>query len=103
MLLCIDIGNTNIVIGITDKGRILDHWRIRTEREATADEMGILIEGLFRSTQAKMEDITDIIVSCVVPPLLNTMEDLARIYFHIKLSILTVGDCIGCISPLIIF
>jgi type III pantothenate kinase len=91
MLLCIDIGNTNTVVGITDKGRILHHWRIRTEREATADEMGILIEGLFHSSKARMEDITDMIVSCVVPPLLNTMEDLARIYFHVKPMIVGPG------------
>jgi len=91
MLLCIDIGNTNIVIGVTDKGRILDHWRVRTEREATADEMGILIEGLFRSSKTRMEDVTDIIVSCVVPPLLNTMEDLARLYFNVKPMIVGPG------------
>lgn len=91
MLLCIDIGNTNIVVGVTDTDQILEHWRVRTEREATADEMGILIKNLFQSSKVKMEDITDIIVSCVVPPLLNTMEELARHYFHIRPMIVGPG------------
>jgi len=91
MLLCIDIGNTNIVLGVTDKGQILEHWRVRTEREATADEMGILIRNLFRSSQISMEDITDIIISCVVPPLLNTMEELARRYFNVRPLIVGPG------------
>ncbi len=91
MLLCIDIGNTNIVLGVTDKDHILEHWRVRTEREATADEIGILIENLFRSSKVKMENITDIIISCVVPPLMNTMEELARHYFQIRPMIVGPG------------
>ncbi|MCU0596016.1 MAG: type III pantothenate kinase, partial [Desulfobacterota bacterium] len=39
-LLCIDIGNTNIVLGVAEQYRIVDHWRIRTERDITADEIG---------------------------------------------------------------
>ncbi|MBN1850001.1 MAG: type III pantothenate kinase [Deltaproteobacteria bacterium] len=91
MLLCIDIGNTNIVLGVTEKDQILEHWRVRTEREATADEMGILIRNLFRSSQIKMEDITDIIISCVVPPLLNTIEELSRRYFNIHPMVVGPG------------
>ena len=91
MLLCIDVGNTNIVLGVTDKGQILEHWRVRTEREATADEMGILVRNLFRSSTVRMEDITDMIISCVVPPLLNTIEELAYCYFNIKPLIVEPG------------
>ena len=91
MLLCIDVGNTNIVLGVTDKGQILEHWRVRTEREATADEMGILVRNLFRSSTVRMEDITDMIISCVVPPLLNTIEELAYRYFNIKPLIVEPG------------
>lgn len=81
MLLCVDIGNTNIVLGIADEGRILEHWRIRTEKDATGDELGILIENLFRATNNRLSDVTDIIVSCVVPPLLNTIDNFTRRYF----------------------
>jgi type III pantothenate kinase len=83
-LLCIDIGNTNIVLGVAEQSRILDHWRIRTERDITADEMGILVQNLFRNFDLEMEAIKHMIVSCVVPPLLNTMEVFGRRYFHIK-------------------
>lgn len=68
MLFCIDIGNTNIVLGVTDADQILEHWRIRTEKDVTADELGILIRNLFNSSEIRMNDITDIIISCVVPP-----------------------------------
>lgn len=91
MLFCIDIGNTNIVLGVADKDKVLEHWRIRTETDATADELGILIGNLFRSFQIKMSDITDIIISCVVPPLLNAFEELARRYFNIMPMIVGLG------------
>ena len=83
-LLCIDIGNTNIVLGVAERSRILDHWRIRTERDITADEMGILIQNLFRNADLPMKGIRHVIVSCVVPPLLNTVEVFSRRYFNIE-------------------
>jgi type III pantothenate kinase len=48
MLFCIDIGNTNIVLGVTRENQILHHWRIRTEKEITADELGILVGNFFQ-------------------------------------------------------
>lgn len=81
MLLCIDVGNTNILLGVTNSGQILNHWRLRTERGITEDELGIIVTNLFQSSQIEMGDITDIIVSCVVPPLLNTVEEFAQRYF----------------------
>ena len=91
MLFCIDIGNTNIVLGITDTNQILNHWRIRTEKETTPDEMGILVTNLFQSAGVKLEDIKNVIVSCVVPPLLNTVEEFCRRYFDIKPMIVGPG------------
>jgi type III pantothenate kinase len=83
MLFCIDIGNTNIVLGVAKKNRIVDHWRIRTERDITADELGILVRNLFSASKLDMEKIRNVIVSCVVPPLLNTMEEFSRRYFKV--------------------
>jgi len=91
MLFCIDIGNTNIVLGITDTNQILKYWRIRTEKETTPDEMGILATNLFQSAGIKLEDIKNVIVSCVVPPLLNTVEEFCRRYFDIKPMIVGPG------------
>jgi type III pantothenate kinase len=91
MLLCIDIGNTNMVLGVTDQHRIRNHWRIRTEKDMTADEMGMLIGNLFDSSKILMGEITDIIVSCVVPPLLSTVDEFARRYFNIKPMVVGPG------------
>jgi len=84
MLFCIDIGNTNIVLGLSDGEKILHHWRIRTEREITSDELAIVVHNLFSSIDVKMDDVKNIIVSSVVPPLMNTIEVFSRRYFKVK-------------------
>jgi len=84
MLLCIDVGNTNIVMGVLDQDEIIGHWRVRTEKDATSDELGILICNLFQSSKISMEKVENIIISCVVPPLLNALKDLSSRYFKIK-------------------
>ncbi|MCF8129300.1 MAG: type III pantothenate kinase [Deltaproteobacteria bacterium] len=91
MLFCIDIGNTNIVLGVTQKDQILHHWRIRTEKEITADELGILVGNFFQWEGLGFKDIKNTIVSCVVPPLLNTVEEFARRYFHVEPVIVGPG------------
>jgi len=84
MLFCIDIGNTNIVFGVTDKGKILKHWRIRTEKDITSDELGILVNNLFSSEEISLKDIKNTIISCVVPPLLYTFGEFSQHYFDVK-------------------
>ncbi len=84
MLLAIDVGNTNIVMGIFKEDHLLADWRIVTEAERTSDEYGILFRNLYASHEISFKDTDGIIVSCVVPPLLDTMEELCEKYFHIK-------------------
>ena len=91
MLFCIDIGNTNIVLGVTDSDRIVHHWRIRTEKEITADELGIMVANLFQSVGMRMEQVKNTIVSCVVPPLLNTVQEFSLRYFSTKPIIVGPG------------
>jgi type III pantothenate kinase len=91
MLFCIDIGNTNIVLGVTRKDQILHHWRIRTEKEITADELGILVGNFFQWEGLGFKDIKNTIVSCVVPPLLNTVEEFSRRYFRVEPVIVGPG------------
>lgn len=91
MLFCIDIGNTNMVLGVIDGDQILDHWRLRTEKDMTADEMGMLIGNLFSSSKITMGNITDIIISCVVPPLLSAVDEFARRYFNIRPMVVGPG------------
>jgi type III pantothenate kinase len=89
MLFCMDIGNTNIVLGLIRGYEIVQHWRVRTEREVTSDEFGILVHNLFQNNGIDTESIAHMIVSCVVPPLLNTVEEFAKRY--LQLTPLIVG------------
>ena len=84
MLLVIDVGNTNTVLGAYDREVLVDHWRIGTEREKTSDEWGILFRDLFLFDHIEMTDFDGMIISCVVPPVLNMIEDMAQKYFHVR-------------------
>lgn len=84
MLIVMDIGNTNTVIGVYRGDQLLSHWRIRTEKEVTVDELGILLSNLFASQGLKIAAVTDLIISCVVPPMINTLEDFAQRYLQVK-------------------
>jgi type III pantothenate kinase len=84
MLLVIDVGNTNTVLGVFDGDVLVDHWRIGTERERTSDEWGIIFRDLFLFDQIDMRDFEGMIISSVVPPVLIMLEGMARKYFHVK-------------------
>jgi type III pantothenate kinase len=94
MLIVIDVGNTNTVLGLFDGKHLLHDWRIRTEIDHTIDEYGVLIYNLYLSTPMKakeMRSLSDIIISCVVPPMLNILEPLCIKYFNIKPLIVGPG------------
>ena len=81
MLLAIDVGNTNIVLGVFDGERLAESWRLATLRERTADEVGILVTHLFERSGIALDRVSGIILSSVVPPLTRTMEEMAQRYF----------------------
>jgi type III pantothenate kinase len=81
MLLAIDVGNTNIVIGVFQRDELVHSWRLTTIRERTADEMGILVTDLCHHHQVRVSDITGIVIASVVPPLTATMVGMAAKYF----------------------
>jgi type III pantothenate kinase len=94
MLLAIDVGNSNTVIGLYDKDTLLHDWRVRTEVDSTVDEYGMLILNLYRTAEINLKTIKsvkDIIISCVVPPMLNILEPLCEKYFKIKPLIVGPG------------
>ena len=89
MLLVIDVGNTNIVLGVYDKTELVGHWRISTDRVRTTDEYGMLMMNLFfHDRKVDVKDIKDIIISSVVPPLMPTLERVCLRYFNVILSLL---------------
>ncbi|HBA55928.1 MAG TPA: pantothenate kinase, partial [Syntrophorhabdus aromaticivorans] len=70
MLLVIDIGNTNIVFGVFDENKLLNHWRLSTVIQKTVDEYAILLNSLLSIEKIRLDRIDAAIISCVVPPLL---------------------------------
>ncbi len=82
MLLAIDIGNTNIVLGVFDQELLTESWRLVTMRERTSDELGILVTHLFEHSGIEMKQIDGIILSSVVPPLTRPMEEMCERFFE---------------------
>ena len=74
MLLAIDIGNTNIVIGGIENDEILFEARIATDRVKTSDQYGVEIKNILSLFEVKSEDIDDCIISSVVPPVFNSVR-----------------------------
>ena len=82
MLLAIDVGNTNIVLGVFEGDRLAESWRLVTMRERTSDELGILIADLFERSRIDFTKVNGIILSSVVPPLTRTLEQMCERYFN---------------------
>jgi type III pantothenate kinase len=83
MLLAIDIGNTNIVVGVFDGTALVHSWRLQTVRDRTPDELGLLVEGLFTHSGVARSSITAIVLASVVPPLTGTTAAMVRRYFDL--------------------
>lgn len=77
-LLVIDVGNTNTVLGVYAGDSLICSWRIRTEQNCTVDEYNITMSSLFSSKGIAASEIDDVIVSCVVPPMLITLENFCE-------------------------
>ncbi len=91
MLLVIDVGNTNTVLGIFDSKRLVDNWRVWTERERTSDEYGILVRNLFASRSIALHEVEAIAISCVVPPMMNMLLELCEKHFRCKPLLVEYG------------
>jgi type III pantothenate kinase len=91
MLLVIDVGNTNTVLGIFDGDRLVDNWRVWTERERTSDEYGILVRNLFASRSIALQEVKAIAISCVVPPMMNMLLELCEKHFRCKPLLVEYG------------
>jgi type III pantothenate kinase len=82
MLLVIDIGNTNTVLGLYRGEELVHSWRLHTDRVRTADEWAMTVHGLFGLAGLDFTAVDDVIIACVVPPVLFTIEELCRGYFR---------------------
>jgi type III pantothenate kinase len=95
MLLALDVGNTNTVLGlysldtgsnapVTDSAKLVAHWRVSTHRTQTADEYGVLFTNLFNMHGLSTSKVQAIIISSVVPPVESTLLQVCESYFHLK-------------------
>jgi len=83
MLLAIDVGNTNITLGMYRDGTLIADWRIRTQLGRTADEYGMLLLELLEYSGLAFKDITGIAISNVVPPAASALQETCRKFFNL--------------------
>jgi type III pantothenate kinase len=84
MLLTIDVGNTNTVLGVFRGTELVANWRLSTAREQTVDEYGVLTRNLFTLAGLDRDAITGVMISSVVPPVNWTLMEMARLYLGKK-------------------
>jgi type III pantothenate kinase len=83
MLLVIDVGNSNIVLGIYDGAQLIRNWRLSTDKSRTSDEYAVLLHSLFDQAGLGFASINAAIISSVVPPLTGVMEAIAHDFFNL--------------------
>jgi type III pantothenate kinase len=91
MLLTIDVGNSNTVLGVFRAEELVANWRLTTAREQTVDEYGVLTRNLFTLAGLDRDAITGVIISSVVPPVNWTLAEMARVYFGKKALFVELG------------
>ena len=99
MLLAIDVGNTNIVLGVFDGDRLVESWRLATLRERTSDEIGIWVAQLFEHRALDATKVTGVVMGSVVPPLTGTFMTMAQRYF--ALTPLNVDSSVDTGMPIL--
>ena len=83
MLLVIDVGNSNIVVGVYDGTRLIRSWRLSTDKSRTSDEYAVLLHSLFEQAGLSFSSVKGSIISSVVPPLTGVMEAISRDFFNL--------------------
>jgi type III pantothenate kinase len=83
MIFVLDVGNTNTVLGVYDNDELTHHWRVETNRYKTEDEYAMVVKALFEHQGLAFSDISGIIISSVVPPIMFSLERMCEKYFNI--------------------
>ena len=91
MLLVMDVGNTNISIGVYKGDSLCHHWRISTDREKTEDEYGMIFSQLLGFVHLSFRDVNGMILSSVVPPIMDSLERMCKKYFQVTPLIVGPG------------
>src|SRR2546423_13471434 len=109
MLLVIDVGNTNTVLGVFARvaearehaetpryERLVANWRVATSRTSTVDEYGVLFRNLFSMAGLEVKGIHGIVISSVVPPLDPVLRQVCERYFNLHPLYIELGVKTGC-------
>ena len=91
MILLVDVGNTNIVLGVHNGEKYIVSWRISTDTKKTSDEYGIQVMQLFFQWNLNPSEVKGIIISSVVPNIMHSLENMIRKSFHIEPIIVGPG------------
>ena len=91
MLLALDVGNTNTVVGVFDGEELKAHWRLSTRRAGTCDEYGIFVKSLFDFAGLDFRAITAVILSTVVPTVQGPLEEMSRQFFGVEPMVVGPG------------
>ncbi|CAB1254631.1 type III pantothenate kinase [Clostridium sp. MT-14] len=83
MILVLDVGNTNIVLGVYDDNELISVWRLSTDDKRTADEYGVQVMELFLQNKLNLSDIKGAIISSVVPNIMYSLEHMVIKYFKV--------------------
>lgn len=89
MLLALDVGNTNITVGAWEGATLVKRWRLRTVRDQTADEWGILVRNLFDFASLDQSKVNGLIIASVVPPLDSSLARMSKRYFELDALFVT--------------
>src|SRR6202041_4084726 len=91
MLLTLDVGNTNTVLGVFRGKELVANWRLTTARDQTEDEYGILTRDLFTLAALEARGIGGVIMSSVVPQLNSRLAGMAERYFSSSAAVVAPG------------
>ncbi len=95
MILVVDVGNTHMVLGVYEGTGLLASWRLKTDKERTADELGMLIFNLFEHAGLSVDKVEAVIIASVVPPIMYTLEHSIKKYFKLDPMVIGPGTKTG--------
>ncbi len=95
MLLALDVGNTNVTIGVLKEGRLVTSWRLHTDRDQSADEWGIKLRQLFTLAGLDLKDVGGMVIASVVPPVDAPLYEMCTRYFDVEPLFLSVDLDLG--------
>lgn len=91
MLMALDVGNTNIVIALYEGDALRRSWRMSTDKNRSGDEMGMTLLSFLQAEQVQPENINDVIISSVVPPIMHSLSNAVRRYLNCEPIVIGPG------------